>query len=277
VQSSISKKIINGGTFNETKTPDWAKRLNYYKLIKDKPTYKNPHAGSHGIEHPFRMIIVGETGAGKTQLTLDILRVTNCFDEVYVFSPFGEKDKLWNLAKERFTRGPFLVTTNFSDIPDPTQEMTDEKQKVVIFDDAIGCSPAVNRSISLYNTGSRKMNVSVINIYQTYFNVPRITRLNPKYVVLLAGINTTDINNFKDIARKYGNVQQIMDMYKRCQGDPDDFFWIDCNGPPDQRWRRGFSKVTHPRPLEELTVTKEPESKKRKFRNLSQSTINSSV
>lgn len=263
---------------SEKKTPDWARRQDYYKLIPDNPVYRNPHADRHGIMHPFRMIVVGKTGAGKTQLVMDVLRVTNCFDEIYIFSPFGAKDKLWNLVKEQFKRGPTVITTDFHEIPDPTQEMTDEKQKAVIFDDAIGCSPAVNRGIAIYNTGSRKMNVSVFNIYQTYFDVPKITRHNPTYVVLMRSLDGTNMVDLKEIARRYhSNVDQVVEMYERCQKDPDDFFWIDCDGPPDQRFRRGFANV-----FPNIIVPKAEEQKvvvtrKRKFKNLKDSTVNSTV
>ena len=62
---------------------------NYYKLIHDEYKtgsgikYKN--YDKLRIDIPFRMLIVGSSGSGKTNITLNLISLMNCFTRIYLF------------------------------------------------------------------------------------------------------------------------------------------------------------------------------------------------
>jgi ABC-type oligopeptide transport system ATPase subunit len=49
--------------------------INYYEKIPKKylTTYHNPHYSEHGIKIPFRMLIIGASGSGKTNVARNII------------------------------------------------------------------------------------------------------------------------------------------------------------------------------------------------------------
>ena len=51
--------------------------IDWYKKIPKKylPKQHNPHFETHHIKLPFRMIIAGNSGSGKTQTLLNIINV----------------------------------------------------------------------------------------------------------------------------------------------------------------------------------------------------------
>jgi ABC-type lipoprotein export system ATPase subunit len=63
--------------------------LDWYKEIQKKFLLKqhNPNFEIHGIKTPFRMLIIGGSGAGKTQTFLNILHnFGNTFNNIYIIT-----------------------------------------------------------------------------------------------------------------------------------------------------------------------------------------------
>lgn len=241
------KKLIRRRAVAPYVKPSWAKQTDWYKMVEDKVIYRNPRAKLHGLKHPARFIIDGQTGSGKTQLLLDIIRVMDCFDEIYVFTPFGDDDPLYKLLESQF-EGKCMVTDDISELPD-LKEISKEgqdKQRLFVFDDAVALPRGIQKRIMEYFIAVRKKNGSCAYLTQSYFDCPKPIRNQQSYVFLLPGLDEANENDFNAIASRLGNMEKIKNMYKDCN-DEGEVFWIDCQGPKEKRFRCGFDRVITPK------------------------------
>ncbi len=184
-------------------------------------------------------MVTGKTGSGKTQLVLDLVRIMDNFDEIHVFSPFGDKDPLYALCRTIY-KGDLHIYDNIAELPDVTK-----KQRLFIFEDVLPLSKSIQNRIVAYNTAVRKCNGSVINLYQSYFATPLVIRNQAGYVFIMPGTGETNKKDFNLLADRYGDINAIRAMYQQCV-DAGEFFWIDTLGPQDQRFRCGFDRVLQP-------------------------------
>ncbi len=95
-------------------------------------------------------------------------------------------------------------------IPHP-DSLTKTKKHLVIFDDIITLH---NQSaVESYFVFGRHNNVSVIYLSQSYFDLPRIIRLNANYLILfklsqrnLSDVYTSSVANFMDDRKKFNQL-----------------------------------------------------------------------
>lgn len=228
--------------------PSWARPTEWYRLAQSERKYRNPHADKHGILHPARFVIVGQSGAGKTQTVLDTLRVMDNIDEIYVLTIFGSEDPLYALLKRMFA-GKCVITSEINDIPEVADlPVNDDVQRAFIFDDVLTLPASVQRRISTYFTAARKCNGTCMYITQSFFQCPKVVRNNCGYIMLLRKLGEANRQDFQQIAARFGDAGVIRDLYDKCQameGGPE-LFWIDCLGPEIQRYRCGFDRVLAP-------------------------------
>lgn len=249
--------------------PDWAKTHDWYALAGEKKEYYNPHVKKHGIAHPMRAIMVGQTGSKKTQTILDLIRIMDNFDEVHVLSPFGLNDALYALLKRMF-RGQCQIYTQITpkktkkvkktkgdDEADEAEEeepeepvmppmsafpTDDNRQRLFIFDDVLCYPKADQKKIAEFFIAIRKCNGSCIYATQRFFETPHLARNQASHIFLLPGLKENNAQDFKSVAQRFGNMNLIERLYDKC-GKQGEIFWIDCFGPKEQRYRSGFDRV----------------------------------
>ena len=113
----------------------------------------------------------------------------------------------------------------------------DKKRKVLItFDDMM--ADTINNKIlnpvvtELFIRG-RKLNISIVFITQSYFNVSKDIRLNSTHIFILKIPNTIEIqqialNHSSDI-----DFKDFMKIYRKCTTEPYSFLVIDTTLPLD--------------------------------------------
>ena len=113
----------------------------------------------------------------------------------------------------------------------------DKKRKVLItFDDMM--ADMINNKIlnpvvtELFIRG-RKLNISIVFITQSYFNVSKDIRLNSTHIFILKIPNTIEIqqialNHSSDI-----DFKDFMKIYRKCTTEPYSFLVIDTTLPLD--------------------------------------------
>ena len=70
---------------------------NYYKEVKGGgPSYNNPNYDKYLINHPFRCLICGPGGGGKTNALLNLIDKLNCFERLYLFVKLMCSDPLYD-------------------------------------------------------------------------------------------------------------------------------------------------------------------------------------
>jgi len=111
-------------------------------------------------KHPFRMIIAGGSGCGKTVLLMNLLCRFLTFDRLYLYSRHLEQPKYQQLLACFEDNPDDLVASNdISSIVSP-EEMDSELRNVVVIDDMITAKDQTGIS-EMYVRG-RHANASVI-------------------------------------------------------------------------------------------------------------------
>lgn len=144
---------------------------------------------SHLPQHPFRMLINGSSGSGKTNLLLNLLFNKDYslnFHKIYLYAKDLEEDKYQWLIKKMET----AKTVNNGDVFDKgtkieevvkCDDLNKEKMNLIIFDDFV--TEKDQQKIEDLFIRSRKKNASIIYLSQVYHAVPSMIRKNLNYVV----------------------------------------------------------------------------------------------
>jgi len=138
-------------------------------------------------KHPFRLLVVGVSGSGKTVLVTHLVRTVykGYFDRVVIFSPTAENDPAYKgLTKKRDFKKELkgedleqLFQTQKNKVK--AQGKVHAPRMLIIFDDIIADAKFMNTTAfqkAFYQ--SRHHNISIILNSQSYMRMPRSPRLN---------------------------------------------------------------------------------------------------
>ena len=128
----------------------------------------------------FRMLLCGPSGSGKTNLLLDMLYRFLFYDKIFLYGKNLQQTKYQHLFN---TFDPISVEAGYSVIEAsndkiiPLDEISDEGQKLVIFDDYLNTGSKNDSEIRNYFTNSRNKNCSCIYLhYQSQFDEKSIKK-----------------------------------------------------------------------------------------------------
>jgi hypothetical protein len=164
---------------------------NYYKIMPKKfiGKYHNPAYEKHKIKIPFRMLIVGGSGTMKTNTLLDIIHnMPRTFNSIVICCK-SRHEPLYEYLESK-------APVDFYDdgvIP-PLDDMADMGQVLIVFDDLV--LEKDQSDIMDYFIRGRKVGngVSCIYITQSYFNTPKLIRINCNYLVIKKLSSKRDLN-----------------------------------------------------------------------------------
>ena len=196
-------------------------------------------------DHPYRILIIGGSGSGKTNALLNLIMEQDDIDKIYLYAKDLSEPKYEFLIKKREDVGikycndpnAFIECSNRMD--DVYQNIDDynpsRKRKIlIVFDDMIAdimTNKKFQAIIKELFIRCRKLNISLVFITQSYFSVPKDVRLNSTHYLLLKINNRKELqniatNNSADI--DYGNFMKI---YRECTKEPFSFLTIDTTLP----------------------------------------------
>lgn len=170
----------------------------------------------------FRMLICGPSGSGKTNTLLHMILKLLYFDKVYLYAKNLEQSKYRNLI-DMFQPisdevGYDIIEASNDQIL-PVSELTDDNQKLVIFDDFV-CEKNQKPLIDYFIRGRHK-NCSVIYLSQSYYKTPKDVRLNCSHFCLYEFPSV----NEKSLICRENNISK--ELYKKATEDPYCFLYID--------------------------------------------------
>ena len=141
------------------------------------------------LDEDYRMLVAGESGSGKTNTVMNMLRVPLVYyDKVYLYTPNPHQDKIVDLEKmmDRISQKlgyNVLEVKEEGDIMD-TSEYPEGCRKVVIFDDLVTAPRDIQSKIAKHFIDGRHHQISPIYLSQTYYNTPQEVRQNCSHMVL---------------------------------------------------------------------------------------------
>ena len=197
---------------------------------------------------PYRILIIGGSGSGKTNVLLNLINSQPDIDKIYLYAKDPYEKKYQYLINKRENVGlnhfndPKAFMEYSNDMQDVFKNIEDynsiKKRKVlIIFDDMIADMINNNNKLNpivteLFIRG-RKLNIFVVFITQSYFKVPKDVRLNSTHFFIMKIPNKRELqqialNHSSDIDFKY-----FMNIYKKYTKEPYSFLVNDTTLPSD--------------------------------------------
>jgi len=248
----VSRKIIAPYSSRHGKDKD-----NYYdELIDDdlKLHYRNDNPIT--VQHPGRCILIGKSGAGKSNLLLNLLLTKETkitYNRVYMIVKDLTEDKTRYLqkcfsdiqAKILKKTGEnieiFTLSDKMEDIPNLDDSLDKGLQNLLIFDDLI--VEKKQTRIEEYYTRSRKKNCTCIYLTQSYFRVPKLIRDNSDYLFLFSIPNRRELTNLYVTLGDSFDSQRTFNQVVRESTKQKNFMMIDGRtNIPEMRFRKGFDE-----------------------------------
>ena len=185
-------------------------------------------------DHPYRILITGGSGSGKTNLLLNLINNQPDIDKIYLYAKDPYEAKYQYLISKRENVGinyfndlkSFIEYSNdaYKNIDDYNP---DKENKILIdFDDMIADmihDKKLNSIVIELFIRGRKLNISFVCITQSYFKVPKDVRLNISHFFIAKIPNKREfqqiaINHSSDI-----NTKDFANIYRKCTAEPYSF------------------------------------------------------
>lgn len=234
---------------------------NFYTKIDKKylKKYHNPAYKNHLIDLPMRGLIVGSSGAMKTNLALEIIKRMNNTFEFLILCCKSRHEPLYEWLADRlkdriviYENGdipPIDELKEFLDSvgsPEPHHILASQKsrkkqqvQALIIFDDLV---LSKQDQIADYYIRGRKFGLSMLYISQSYYKVPKIIRLNVNYIFIKKLSSKRDL---KLILSEYNlgvELKELEAYYIEATRNKPDHFTIDVDCP-ETRFRKNFLEI----------------------------------
>ena len=170
------------------------------ELINFDEQKENKKSKHHFLLPDCHYMIMGQTGVGKTNLLLNLLLQYMNYDhcKIYTITPEQDKYQLLHEYSELFDENmDSIFEISPPEDVTPVEELDDESNKVIIFDDIKLDNKNMN-NIKEYFSLSRNKNCNCIYLTQSYYDVPKYIRRNTKCFILFGGLDNKDIRHISD-------------------------------------------------------------------------------
>ena len=217
---------------------DWYKKMPKKYILKSH----NPHYEQHHIKLPFRMIIAGNSGSGKTQTLLNLLYIMpDTFEKIYVITK-NKDEPLYNFLEDKLKNQGLKITEGIDTLPD-LDSFDKEQNSLIVLDDLVNQTAREQKPIADYFIRARKKNCSLIYISQSFYAVPKMIRDNISYLIIK---QVSSMKNLTMITRECSlgiDKKVLKKMYDDATKSKQDFLLIDLDGAKDEKFRKNFDSV----------------------------------
>ena len=203
--------------------------ITFDNYVNENKTKHNKN-WSYTPDHPCRILIIGGSGSGKTNLS-NLIENQPDIDKIYLYIKDPYESKNQYLINKRESVGinhfkdPKAVYKNI-DKYNPYKE----NKILIVFDDMIADvihNKNLNSIVTELFIRGRKLNISLVFITQLCFKVPKDVRLNTSHFFIAKIPNKRElqqiaINHSSDI-----NTKDFPNIYRKCTNGPYSFLVID--------------------------------------------------
>ena len=202
-------------------------------------------------DDPYRILIIGGSGSGKTNALLNLINNQPDIDQIYLYAKDPYETKYQYLINKREKMGldhlndPKAFMEYSNDMQDVYKNIEDynprkKRNILIVFDDMIADMISNNKLnpivTELFITG-RKLNISIVVNTQSYFKVPKDVRLNSTHFFIMKIPNKRQLqqialNHSSDI-----DFKDFMKIYKNCTAKPYSFWVNDTTLPSEDPLR----------------------------------------
>ena len=167
--------------------------------------YMNENKKQHNLkwpytpDHPYRILIIGGSGSGRTNAILNLINKQPDIDKIYLYAKVPYEAKYQYLINKREKVG----LNHYSDLKPLTEYSNDmqgvyknideynvdkERKILIVFDDVIADminNKKLNSIVTDLFIRGRKLNISLVFIKQSYFKAPKDVRLNSTHFFIM--------------------------------------------------------------------------------------------
>jgi hypothetical protein len=197
---------------------------------------------------PFRLLICGSSGCGKTNLLMNLIYNYLYYNKIYIYAKDLTESK-YQMLQDFFEEvnetmkdetGEDFQVAIFSSSKDDIVNVDDldkEYQNLIIFDDFV--TESDQRLIIDLFIRSRKKNCSLIYLTQSYFSTPKDIRLQCNYFIFY---NISNERELTEIQRDHCldiDKETFKKYFNKATSEPYSFFLIDKKSR-ELRFRKNF-------------------------------------
>ena len=201
-------------------------------------------------DHPYRILMTGGSGSGKTNQLINLINKQNDVDKIYLYARDLSELKYEYLIKKRVDVGIKHVNNSnafikcSSTMNDVYENINDynlsrRRKILIVFDDMIAdimTSKKFQNKIGVLFIKElfircRKLNISFVFITQSYFSVPKDVRLNSTHYLIM---KINDRKELQNIAINHSadiDYKSFMKIYRECTRESFNFLTIDTTSP----------------------------------------------
>jgi hypothetical protein len=217
---------------------DWYKKIPKKFLLKSH----NPHFETHHIKLPFRMIIAGNSGSGKTQTLLNLIyNMPDTFEKIFIITK-NKDEPLYNYLEDKLGKEGLTIKEGLTELPD-VDSLDKEQNNLIVLDDLVNEPLKQQRPVADFFIRARKKNASIIYISQSFYAVPKLIRDNINYLIIK---QVSSMKNLTMICRECSlgiEKKELKKIYDDATQKKQDFLLIDLEGDKDERFRKNFDEI----------------------------------
>ena len=199
--------------------------INFHEYTNENRVNHNPN-WPYIPDHPYRILIIGGSGTGKTNALLNLINNQQDIDKIYLYAKDPYEDKYQYLINKRESVGlkhfndPKAFIEYSNDMHDVYRNIDDynpdkENKILRVFDDMIADMIHIKKLNSIVTElfiRGRKLNISLVFITQSYFKVPKDVRLNTTHFFIA---NTPNNRELQQIAINHSSDISFGDIYRK--------------------------------------------------------------
>ena len=218
--------------------------INFYNYTNENKIEHNSN-WPYIPDHPYKILIVAGSGSEKTNALLNLINNQPDIDKIYLYAKDPYEGKYQYLIKKREKVGlnhfndPKAFMEYSNDMQDVYKNIEaynpGKKRKIlIVFDDMISDminNKKLNPVVTELFIRGRKLDTSIVFITQSYFKVPKDTRLNSTHFFIMKIPNKKELqqialNRYSDI-----DFKDFIKIYKKCTAEPYSFLVNDTSLP----------------------------------------------
>ena len=218
---------------------------------------KHNEKWSYILDHPYRILIIGRSGSGTTNILLNLINEQKDIDKIYLYAEDLSEPKYDYLIRNRENTEikhlndskAFIECSNtMDDIYENINNYNPNRNREILnfFDDMIADIMTNKKFQSITKElfiRCRKQNISHVFITKSYFSVPKDVRLNSTYYLIIKinekrELQNIAINHSADI-----DFKDFMKIYRECTKEPYSFLTTNTTLPSSNplRFRKYLS------------------------------------
>ena len=207
-------------------------------------------------DHPYRILIIGGSGSGKTNALLNLINEQDDIDKMYLYAKdlngprYEFSIKKRENARIKHLDDPNAFNECFDTMDDVYENINDynlsRKRKIlIVFDDMMADIKGNNEFQAITEEmfiRCKKLNISLVFITQSYFSVPKDVRLNSTHYLIMKINNKRELQNIAINQSAEIDYKDFIETYRECTKELFNFLTIDTTLPGSDplRFRKSF-------------------------------------